>query len=323
MKQLDKWLIENLECLVFKTYELSWIKEFLPELYDFSSEIEFNGEIFNGRGLKGNRDLALKVSIIESIERVVAIGKGCASTNGVAAHIDSAKASINAFCELIERDLFFTHYLTSTPMKKIENFNSTLLMKATQYIQQKGHELRFFQMNRNNVGNGIVCVISGKEKWGGVIGLALKDETIAEVQLSAFLEAFRQYWHLIADGKIEDCLTLPEFLAKNEWSLDDHLKLGLNSIFFSRVEKMFSNDLDLVGDDQVINYSSSDFSFENIGLDLNPFNSCPIKVVRCSGAVNGLYLGPANKASVSIESLKRFNFQKSNWDLNLDPHPIN
>ena len=319
MNSFDDWVLKNFEKISLEIHDLSWVHDFFPELSDFSSEIKWNGRTYIGRSTR-EKESAVRVSLIEAIERAVCIGNQIETTNGVAAHFSQDRARLNARNELLERDLFLSHFITQTPFRRIGNVSVPNLRQSMNFIEKADDSVAFFKMRPSNLGQGFLCVISGSKRWGGIIGLSFGDDSEENLIFKAFLEAFRQYWHLSDIQGLTQSLSIEEFLRQEKWTFDDHRRLALNVAYFDQIRDLFSDD-DKAGSREV-QYSQDELAFHEISLEAEPFSSCPIVVSQCKGQfAQKLYVGPFEESRISSKGLSRF-LGHEPQSLNTLPHPL-
>lgn len=317
MISIEEWLETNVSKLEISTNQLTKIQEFFPDLHDFETTITENGRKFYGRGTKPDEDLAVTVSLIESLERIVVRHSKISTTNGVAAHLTKRQAEKKAQFELIERDLFLSHFLTKTPFTPLLSSNG-IPSKAKDYISENSDRLLFYKMRQTNLGTGYVCLISGGSRWGGIFGLSFGNENPDELVQSAFLEAFRQYSYLRSSNQLEQSLSLVDFNNLKTWNFKSHALLSRNLDYFKSISDLFGEN----ESNHVIVYDDNEFKFKELKSNIVPFNSLPIYVIQCSNTnCQNLYVGLATKESISTVGINRFlGFEP--MELNLSPHPL-
>ncbi len=109
------------------------------------TRLKFRGHIFRGNGSDKDPELSLLKSIVEAIERAVTIGiLSLENSTGTAAHFSSDLAIRSAELELLERDSFFTHFLTMTPFIPVPN--STELSGHIKALNSDGIVVQFFEL---------------------------------------------------------------------------------------------------------------------------------------------------------------------------------
>lgn len=318
MISIEKWLAANISKLEIITNQLTKIQEFFPNLYDFETTITVNGRKFHGRGTKSDEDLAITVSLIESLERIVVRHSKISTTNGVAAHPTRRQAEKKSLFELIERDLFLSHFLTKTPLTPL-SYPQKIPSKVRDYINEASDRLSFYKMRQANVGTGYVCLITGGNRWGGIFGLSFGNENHDELIQSAFLEAFRQYSYLRFSNQLEESLSLEDFNNLKTWNFKSHALLSRNLNYFKSISDLFGEKNE---SNHIVVYDDNEFKFKELKPNIAPFDSLPIYVIQCSNTnCQNLYVGLATKESISKTGINRFlGFEP--LELNLSPHPL-
>lgn len=319
MISLEEWLAGSISKINLSTKRLTAIQDFFPDLHDFATTITFNNREISGRGSKNTEDLAIRVSLIEALERIFVRHNKLPTTNGVAAHTDKIQAKKNAKFELIERDLFLSHFLTRTPFTPIQSLDA-LPSNAVDFVCNASDSISLYKMRQTNVGSGFVCTISGGNFWGGLFGLSFGTEDHSELIKSAFLEAFRQYLYLRTYNELGLSISLDVFSNLETWNFKKHSLLSRNVEYFKNISFFFN---DRVEKDHLVIYDNNEFSFKDLKINIEPFDTAPICVTQCSSPYcQNLYLGQTREELISKPGLKRFlGFEVQ--QLNLMPHPIN
>lgn len=315
------WIIRSAEKLKMKVEHLKWISLFLPETEDIHVSVSIGNRIYKGRGYSNTPDSALKKAISESVERVVGL-EFAESTNGIASHVTLDLAKENARNELVERDLFLSHFRTNTPFAFSSEMTRLIPESIRSFVFDAGDSISIYSMKCNNLGKGFVCLVSGESLWGGIIGLSFGSENDEQLIIKASLEAFRLYWHRRANKSLNPGLHIDAFLKQNSWTFIDNGTLCLNRAYFDKIRHLFPRKelVDLRG---FIQYSLTEFSFENLSEKYTNIENCPLFVVRCTSPYSQkLNAGPFTMESISYEGLKRFK-NNEEYKLNKLPHPVN
>jgi hypothetical protein len=315
---IDTWLITNLDQIGLRSHQLSWIKEFFPTYDDFSSEITVGERKYFGRGTKIGPDLSLLVSIVECLERAIALSAGRKTSNGIAAHTSLESAKKAARNELVERDLFLSHYRCYRPLISDDKLIRYVPQNARGAIYSRKCDVSFYRMASNNIGDGVVCKISGRSVWGGILGLSFGDfDEIENTTVNSFMEAFRQYWHLESKNLLTESQTLEEFASKKSWQFEDHRKLSLDVNYFDSIQWLFNSNHE---EPLSIEYAAEKFQYQEVNSPLPIFSECPLKVVQCTSSdCQNLDVGPTSIET--IKSLTKFLTEESKA-INMLPHPL-
>lgn len=322
MMSIEEWLAASISKIELNTKRLTGIQEFFPQLHDFATTIVVNKNEARGRGTKTDEDLAIKVSLIEALERIFVRYNKVDTTNGVAAHLDKDQAKIKAKFELIERDLFLSHFITKTPFTPLLSLPSlpSLPSKALDFITNASDKFSFYKMRPSNLGTGYVCVISGEDRWGGLFGLSFGNESQDELIQSAFIEAFRQYLYFRTFNELDQSISFEEFFKLESWDFKKHSLLSRNVKYFKDISNFFDESF---ANERLVIYEDNEFTFKDLRINIQPFDTAPIHVVQCSSPYcQNLYLGPLKEESISRPGLTRF-LGFTPQQLNMMPHPMN
>lgn len=319
-REFEEWALKKSDSLGLKIENLNWLQEFLPDWIDLSAKIQVEGKEYYGRGHSQSRDKALLKAIVEAIERAICL-ETLETTNGVAAHTELNKAKENAFNELIERDLFLSHFLTATAFEAIEDSIFSLPKTILDFVQNQNTAVLFYRMKQTNVGTGIVCMISHKSDWGCILGLSFGVDDIKDLCLKAFLEGFRQYYHLQYKSELGNNLSLDQFFKKESWNFNSHQSLSLNREYFDQISFLFKDSA--VSPKGIVNYDIEKFIFNVLYSKRKLFDNIPLHIVSCIGNdVQTLTPGPFLPKNISTEGLLRFGEMLNEKMFKL-PHPIN
>lgn len=312
--------MNNARHLDLQVEELSWIKKYYPNMFDITASISIDGERWYGRGHSQDKDTALIIALSEAIERCVGLQK-YQSSNGIATHTDVDSARINSRNELLERDLFLSHFLTRTAYaceKDYEFINAS----AVKFITSNNDKVRLFRTWPSNYGVCYIVLIYGEPMWGAIFGHCFGDQDAEILIEKAFLEAFRQYYHKRANNLLNTNYTLADFCNRSKWDFTDHELLALNVDYFAEIKKLFPNvSTDTHGS---VAYRRDEFQVEilkpqNLLLCDSPF----VSVRTTSVYAQNLKPGPFNLESISKKGLERFLGGHVHRIITNVPHPIN
>jgi len=316
-----RWIVNNATKLKMKVEHLDWIGPFFPEIEDVHVIININDKIYKGRGHSNTQDNALKKAISEAVERIVGL-EFAESTNGIASHFRLDLAKENARNELIERDLFLCHFMTNTPFIFSRDLTNLIPEGVRSYISDEGDSISIYSMRHNSIGKGLVCLISGKDIWGGIVGLSFGTECDQQLVVKATLEAFRLYWHRRSRKSLHSGLPIHKFLEQTSWTFVDHGNLCLNLEYFKSIQHLFSAEKK-IETAALVYYDLTEFSFEILSDKYSDLYDCPLYVVRCTSPyAQKLLAGPFNSENFSIEGLRRFT-NNNEYHVNKLPHPVN
>lgn len=320
-KEFDAWILSNIKNICLKIEELSWVDEFYSNSSDLVATLKLNSKEWKGHGHASSKDLALRKAITEAIERAISL-QHISTSNGIAAHTNLESAKKNAQNELIERDLFLSHFITKTPFIKEKNSKDKIPLSIIKYINSNEDNVDLFKFKNNNMGEGYVCLISNSKNWGGIIGLSFGELNSKELITKAVVEAFRQYRFEIVTNKFKNRITLMDFNNLNKWNYADHGYLAQSLDYFQLIEFLFPKD-ESEQNSNYVKYIKEKFKFKIIDNSLPELMNCPLHVVQCTSEdMQQLQLGPCLDEFISIDGLYRFTGKK-NMNINRLPHPIN
>lgn len=318
MKTFRKWIQDTSKSYQLQIEELGWIREFFPEIYDFSARIEINNKHYYGRGSNKDKNLAIEIAIGEAFERALSAAH-FPNTNGLAVHSDYATAKINAQNELLERDLFLSHFHSNTPLIPVGEYLEVIPDTIRKQILKNGDKINLYKMKPTNVGSGYVCLIHNGSSWGGVIGMSFGDQSPEDLIEKATLESMRQYWHYYKNEELKSCLTEEEFKNLGRWTFVDHGHLSLNVDYFRKIIPIFSETPSTLSGSELMQYSPDEFRYTT--FPMKSFFECPLVGVRCTSSLcQELNVGPSGK--INHNGIKRFGGSIESRS-NFLPHPIN
>ena len=217
---LSSWLYLNKKELNPKFIEFTWPKRILPDLFDFSTTIEWNGLKAEGRGVEQDRELALEKSIAEAIERLVCHQFNHNSVGmAVAGSFDPTG---NAKNEAYERYFLVHHIKNNLPFDAIE-FKNDL---AKKFIELNPNaQISFFKMLTSKDTHGVVCSISSTNNKTRALGFSLTESTETSAY-KAMIEALPNYAWILED---------------NDELLKRHLPWHLRKDFLDKIEPLIEN----------------------------------------------------------------------------------
>lgn len=307
--QVALWILANRKNLNFKAQKLTWVQDYGFNLFDYAVSIKIDDREFEGRGTDSLEDLAIEKAVTEAIERYfVFIDKNLSTTNGVAAHPIKEEAIKNAKYELIERDLFLTHFHSGTPFQPLsqEIWDSYIPARSKETLEAKKIDLKLYNLGNQNDIFSVLAVASGanyQKPFGIVVGFGTKS-ALDKAILSAVIELFRHLAYLLnSDDRIES-MSLEQFYKLEKPTFFDHGKLALDLKYFKEIEHLFRG-----------NFQENIKPISEIEIDVEKLEDTPFFLAKAKSlqAVN-LYLG---RPSFSEHELLRIhNFS------NRVPHPM-
>lgn len=209
MVELENWILRNVDLFKIKWTEYTWPSRWWQGLNDFSCEIQFNNELFIGRGSDINKRIALIKSFSEAIERIVGKCNSLENSNGISAHYDKILCQNNSKSELIERDQFFLHYFSKTPFAEFSSDEIKEIVLPLEFIKKvKNSGVRFYLRKlfycNDMIGVGVFAFGKGcKTPWGMCFGTSISTDLEAAVN-KAYIECARHVIPLLNENKIDD-----------------------------------------------------------------------------------------------------------------------
>jgi len=295
--KLTAWLIENAPLLNLQITELSWARAWGVPLFDLEASIEVDGRRFLGRGTAASEELAFVKAGAEAIERAFCGGHGIHSV-GVAAHTEESAAKRGAIKELLERDAFFSHFLTRTPFSPMgttaplrEKFAGIFAAATAASIS-----IRFFRARSTNQAV-VIALAEGAHAvpaFGGVVGLGCEATETAATE-AALLECARNIAAILF-GEGRAALSLGEFGMIPDPSSQDRQRLALDPAYWREVRRLFPESSREAAAPTPIPQESIT---ERLSAPYRALETCPVVVYRAQ------YLNPIRLNERSPTTLKR------------------
>lgn len=248
--EFAQWLIENIDKLGLKSIEHRWLRDLLPDFYSHTVSFTYKNKEYTGRASAHSKSLSFEKAATEAIERAIFFEElNCSTTNGLALHINKEKAREAATSELIERDLFFCHYLTQSPIKEISSEDSpSIVTSIKEHYARQQIEIKIGLLYSSQELYCSLCIAFGRNfkesPFGNLIGLGIakdKNEAITKSLLECIpnIEA-----HLAGVGISQMSLEL--FNQKEIFSPEEHLALSLNLENDHYLHQLFKNNTDFI-----------------------------------------------------------------------------
>lgn len=348
-KQLPKetlqfflWVQQNLS---YTSAERYWLRSIFPGLFDIVSLAKIKTRVWNGQGASSNLIEAHVKSTAEIVERECMLRHNIFTSNGCAVHSSLKKAKQSARFELIERDAFFCHFLTATPMDPLApeglKIHGATWKQFEKRLFNKGLKIRFFRM-RAAVSDvyAMTAVLTVHEKAPALARKTLRtigkfgmrmghgcDFDLSQAATQSAIECLRSVAHIIDSGLKVMPLSEKEFMAikrsKKKYTVNDHHRLLLDRQYAKKIEKIllsgpkagFETGKPVLKISQIkaVQYSTS---FEDIGR-------IPLYFVRADAKkLQQLYFGANKKHYFNLKRLKLFMGPHHKVKLNLMPHPF-
>lgn len=267
---LASWLYSNRNSLgtVFK--EFNWPRQYLPDVFDFSTKILFDGIEAEGRGVDSIREIALEKSASEAIERLIC--KVLKFNSVGLALTGSFDPSPHARFEALERYFLDYHIDHQIDFELVRETNS--LAEQFRLLNPKT-KLSFYRMATTLEFYGVVCVIESSVGSAIALGFALSESLNISLRRSLF-EALPNFTWLLDQSKVE-CRTqegIPWHIGEK---FLDKIKplLKANQISESQIIHIESPPLEKLG----VNYSQIE------ALRMAPIQLARFVVVSPNGGI--------------------------------------
>ena len=314
------WLLERSGQFELKIHQHDWIEPVLEGWIDLNCSFTFQGKVLNTWGASDNNDIALVKAFAEALERVSMLTSQYQHSNGFAAHTDQESAHENAKRELLERDLFFCHYLTKTPLVPFKlPSNWFWASDAVDWAEQNGLEMSFYHLGST----GLVCRVDGRHHenaFGLIMGLAFK-QTHEASALSAFIEAGRATSLQRLMPFPTKSLSISEFWEIEKPQFGHHGRLALDVGYASSISELFGTDPAAVVPQEL---GFDLLTTEEIKIQHPDLADCPYFFAKASSAkAQELFLGSPKADFLNFERLSNFAGRTITFDdINTLPHPL-
>jgi hypothetical protein len=316
------WLLEHSQEYQLKIQTMSWIEKAFPGWTDVCCTLNINGNEITSWGASETADIALLKAFSEATEREVLQQDGSPTSNGFAAHLSPDKARQNAMFELIERDLFFCHFLSNSefiPIADDKKIGWKWLPKIESLICTLDLRIRYYIL-----GNfGILCAIDGlesKNKIGFIIGSSYKED-LEVAAISATIESLRQAYFIRRDNNGKG-ISLNQFCQINKPDFKDHGELALNIDYANQIAPLFSKK-----EASGFVYPYNELSPYEVNIfDLSwTKDGCPFYFAKAiSQNAQNIFLGSPQDSAINLKRLEEFAKKQIKLsDVNKLPHPFN
>lgn len=188
------------EKLDFRVTELQWPSWLeLDCIYDYHISIQIEGRKSIGRGTSFDPKQAMNCAVGEAFERDIwrNLDKTVSRCGVPAVHITRDHAAESSLCELLERDAFFCHFLTGSPLD-ISIDLPTLIPKLKDlesHLKNLGINLSTRQLKSHHEWPAVIAVASGiagaEKPFGVAVGLGCKRGNLLDATSKAILECLR------------------------------------------------------------------------------------------------------------------------------------
>jgi len=287
------WLTANHSNLNLVLTDLTWVKNWGADFYDYQASINLNGNIYLGRGVDKVSDLALIKSVAESLER--SLTPSGQTSSGIAVHTNENEAARNAINELVEHELFLSYFNSK---KNIP------ILKRPDRIYGTGESL----IQRNYQKTDFFCMGFFKERYfvvakydfgdGFILGLGSHDDCALACE-KAFFELVRKLSFYLKNPPVP--LTLEDFKNTQHHTFEHHRLLSISKDYASRVSFLFEDKPDSKFIEFFYSINVETLQWDSILRELN----VPLYAKRAiSNNINKLYVGmPTFLNQVGVEAI--------------------
>lgn len=205
--KITNWVLSNSNYLDLKVDLFSWPKQLGFNFCDLQAKVTFDNKLFYGRGSHPNPEIALNKAITEVIERLHMQFSTADNSNGFAAHFDLHLAKMNAYFELIERDLFFCYFLTETKFPRLKLVEFLFFTEAQKILKCYNIDLRAYCLGKTDDWATTMVVAIGtefKKPFGFCFGTSTKN-TLENSITAGSIECLRQVSSLILGYCNDSC----------------------------------------------------------------------------------------------------------------------
>lgn len=317
------WVLERSAQLGLEITAREWIGSVFKGWTDTSCSLNWEGRRLTAWGADSDPDRSLLKSFAESLERIALFTSDQTNSNGFAAHLNREGADRNARNEVVERDLFFCHFLTDSPFPPLpaEDKAGDWVKTARAWVSGHGARLRFFRLGAT----GALCVIDGLEAprpYGLLLGLSAQEDPADSIR-SAFIEAGRAA-HLQFSAPDSPSLTLEQYRELKDPTFSDHGRLALNPDYARRIDQALLSPGSGTPPSSARELARERIRTDEIRIPRPVFEDCPFVIARASSPeAQGLFRGPTTIEKVNLERLRRFSGRDLRFeDLCPLPHPL-
>ena len=239
------------DLLNLQVSQLAWPNLLGFEVFDYEVSIVIDGKLSTGRGVDEIESLALDKAIGEAFERSLAERLPVERRGGgFAVHPERELAIKAARLELIERDSFYCHFLTSTPFKKIENWQEQAIARPlVRLCRERGLLLNAVSLATPIGVNCVLVTAQGREakfkRFGLRLGFGCTDTTIEAALKKAILEVMPNLSAAVLNDQ-HDSLSMTEFAKLKDVEPIHHQRWALNEEAGSSLDHCLPRDQNTV-----------------------------------------------------------------------------
>lgn len=310
-------LFESVGADIVSMNELSWPSDFFDtKIFDYHITVSVQKDsILRGRGTDFSREAAVGKAVSECIERIVCSRYTDGNTSGWAAHFSEDLARKNALLELIERDLYLCHFLTSTPFGPIEASRHrvpNILSSAMDKLEQKGYYCKIGLMGHPLMVWPVAVSFSifGGQDFGVISGQSCAD-SFEEAAYKAVFEVIRNAAFQLLNREAPKSLSLAEFLKESAYSPASHYRWGLSSEAANVVRALYRQQSTWPNVNPGLSlFRDTSFKLVSQGIFENFF-----VVMAENFQLQTMFFGPSSRQKINIERLRSF---AGNQDLDFE-----
>lgn len=329
------WLLKNQKALNIQVKKRKWTSTMLPNLFDVAVFGKPNGKAHVGQGAGLSYPEAYVKACAEFIERDILISNRLINSNGCALHSTAPQAKLKAKLELIERDAFLCHFLTGTPMERMDigpiKVFGQPIEKFYQTLKKKNLKISFYRMRAAVDLWALTAVIDGSKDKAKQIDFYMGhgcDFTLEKSAQQSIIEALRTYaWIRQEASGFRKAITAKQFIKKNKFvkkpTIEDHLRLWLCRSYVRQLNSiLFSGNPDPSVGSSFLKLGSIPAKIypNKLGMGKTPFYFAKAE----SKMLQSLYFGPTKKRHLNEDRLRKFLGFAASKPLKLVklPHPF-
>lgn len=320
----SEWLQNHSRKLNFEAYELD--NPFLKaqSYFEFVVRFKINGQMFEGRSISKSRKLAFEKSCSEMISRAVWTFSGQGETDsGVSAHPNEVQAKKNSKLELLERDIFLCHLLTSQPFTRLsreERKQVDQKVLKSSLLPGLKVDVEFAKLPISKSLSTVCCVFRGgghKDKFGLILGLGTSNDFSLACQ-KAYFEALTGYNNFLV---YHNSITSQRLWTKTVLKPEHHDIHALNMKYAKWFDHVFfrphSNRSAYIPNSL---RSFQPFKFNRLRLP-DELKSIPLVVIQATHCeLQPFFFGKPSRHQLNFDRINKFrNKVEINWEL---IHPL-
>lgn len=320
---IGEWLVKNIDKYNIRFTELEWPQKYGFPFSDFACDLNLEGQIFSGRGSSLDKDEAIIKAFVEAVERLHIKESGLQSSNGVASHLTIEMAKENALTELVERDSFLCHFLTSTAFFEIPtpDLPDTILTWIEKF-RTHGVDVILKKMTSPSNFTCIIACAFGSLAVSpfGLIVATSCNQNHERALVKSFMEVSRAISHRL-ETRSPHPISISDFRKLTKISLADHYRLSLGLEYAqSFKEKYLTNEEPAFG----ACFDVSSVTFSKVTDKQETLTGLPLVTFKASAEMaQEMFWGSATNEKLNFKRLTQFKRKPFNLeDINILPHPF-